>query len=156
MKSIEDQVSSRLSSIRGRKSRQYTPPRLCHALLKFVVLTTLPLPQLHNKTISTKVRVKLSRRHPYVAVLGPPPLPQQSFQVSANQTQGSPSSTEGACRAKRFGPQTQLRRSSSYCPNQAREGKVRPNQNDPSSSNFFFYQVHRTFRTRFAKKSSPN
>ena len=47
-----------------------------------------------------------------------------------------------ACRAKRFGPRTQLRRSSSNCPKQVREAKVRPNKNELSSSNFF--QVLRT------------
>ena len=56
-----------------------------------------------------------------------------------------------ACRATWFGPQTQLRRSSSNCPNQVREVKVRPIKNEPSSPNFFF-QIRRTSRTRFAKK----
>ena len=55
-----------------------------------------------------------------------------------------------ACRAKRFGPRTQLRHSSSNCPNKVREVKVRPIKNELSSPNFF--QIRRTPRTRFAKQ----
>ena len=55
-----------------------------------------------------------------------------------------------ACRAKHFGPQTQLHQISLNCPNQVCEVKVCPVKNKLSSPNFF--QVHQTPRTRFMKQ----
>ena len=54
------------------------------------------------------------------------------------------------CRAKCFGPQTQLCRSSSNCSNWVREVKVCPIKNELSSPNPF--QVRQTPRTRFMKQ----
>ena len=58
-----------------------------------------------------------------------------------------------ACRAKRFGPRTQLQRSSSNCPNQVREGKVRPKQNELGSPKGLFFFM---FFSGFAELSEPD
>ena len=60
-----------------------------------------------------------------------------------------------ACPAKRFGSRTQLRRSSSNCPNQVRKVKVRPIKNELSSPSFFFrFAEHPELGSRSKNSSS--
>ena len=59
-----------------------------------------------------------------------------------------------ACQAQCFGPWTQLRRSSSNCPNQVHEVKVRPIKNELSLQNIF--QVRRKPKPDLRSKCSFN
>ena len=147
-----------LSSIRGRKPRQWTP-RLCYALTYLLVFIcwvpqiTLTLPQVHKRghflrseTLKTftlsAMCCCLSFFLFHTRAL--------RFQPIRRKVRRTRRTVPRACRAKRFGPRTQLRRSSSNCPKQVRDVKVCPIKNEPSSPNPF--QVRRTPRTRFAKQ----
>ena len=134
-------------STRGWKPWQWMPG-LCHVLtylLVFIHLVpqiTLTLPQVTNEAISSEARGwKHSRHQPFIAVT--------VFSSSIGQLLGINQSDTRlvelrprACRMKRFGPQTQLRRSLLNCPNQVRKVKVRPLKNELSLPNFFRFAEH--------------
>ena len=72
------------------------------------------------------------------------------FQPIKRRVCWTPLTVPRACRAKRFGPRTQLCRSLSNCPNQVCEVNVRQIKNELSLPNLF--QVRWTPQTRFAKQ----
>ena len=147
LKSIKDQVSTRLSSsIRGWKPRQWTQ-RLCRAL-PCLLAVFRPMGPTDNcpSHKSTKKTSPFEARENIHAV---PVLGYccccffllhgrgLEFQPVRRKVRRTRRTVPRACRTKRFGPRTQLRRSSSNCPNQNREVKVRPSKNKISSLNFF-------------------
>ena len=147
-----------LSSIRGWKPRQWTP-QLCHALTYLLVFIcwvpqiTLTLPQVHKwGHFLRSERLKTFTPSPMCCCRSFFLFRRRvlRFQLIRRKVRWTRRTVPRACRVKSFGPRTQLRCSSSNCPNQVREVQVRPIKNELSSPNFF--QVCRTPRTRFAKK----
>ena len=108
-----------LSSIRGRKPRQWTP-RLCHALTYLLVTIcwvpqiTLTLPQVHKwGHFLRSERLKIFTPSamcccPSFFLFHRRALRFQQIRRKVRRTRRS---VPRACRAKRFGPRTQFRRS---------------------------------------------
>ena len=130
------QISARLSSIHGRKPRQLTP-RQCDALpylavfLCWVPQIRLSVLQVHKSDhFPPKREKKHSCRHD-ISLSYFFPVPQERSEVSTSQTKDKRLVRQKVsrtrrivprvCRAKRFGPQIQLHRSSSGCQNPVRE-----------------------------------
>ena len=130
VKSIEDRVSTRLSSLRGWTPRQWTP-RLCHAL-PYSCASHKSI----NKTTSSEARENMPssmfRSPSFFSLL------QESSQVPTNQTQGSSNSTirpgsQSVSSEAFWTPNT----ASSNCPKQVHEVKVRQINNQLSSPSLF-------------------
>ena len=148
-----------LSSTRGRKPGQWTA-RLCHLLTYLLVFIcwvpqiTLILPQVHKwghflrserlKTFTPSAMCCC----PSFFLFHRRALRFQPIRRKVGQTQRT---VPRACQAKRFGPWTQLCRSSSNCLKQVRKVKVCLIMNDTSSPNLF--KMFQTSRTRFRKQN---
>ena len=147
-----------LSSICGRKPQQWTQ-QLCHVLTYLLVFIcwvpqiTLTLPQVHKwGHFLQSERLKTFKQsamccHPSFFLFHNRALRFQSIRTKVRQTQQI---VPTACRAKRFGPWTQLHRSLANCPNQVCIVKIRLIKNKLSSPNFF--QVRQTPQTRSTKQ----
>ena len=158
-------MSCSLSSIRGRKPRQWTP-RLCHALtyllffISWIPQITLALPHTspHMRPFPWK------REAENIHAISHALLSQFFFLFHRRALRFEPIRRQvrrtrpwcfRACRAKRFGPRTQLRRSSSNYLNQVREVKVCPIKNELSSPIFFFrFAEHPELGSRSKSSSS--
>ena len=111
--------------IRGRKPRQRTP-RLCHALTYLLVFIcwvpqiTLTLPRVHKS--GHFLRSEILKTFTPSAMCCCPSVflfhrRALRFQPIRRKVRRTRQIVPRACQAKRFGPRTQLRRSSSKCPN---------------------------------------
>ena len=154
--------TSCLSSIRGRKPRQWSP-WLCQALTYLLVFIcwvpqiTLTLPQVHkwghflnSKSLKTFTPSAMCCC-PSFFLFHRRALRFQPIRHKVPQTQQI---VPTACQVTRLVPWTQLRCSSSNCPSQVREVKVCLIKNELSPMNFFQFAKHPKLGSR--SKGSSN
>ena len=121
--------------ILGRKPRQWTP-RLCHVLGPTNNADPPTSPQMRPFPPKREAENIHAVSHVLLSQFFLFHWRALRFQPVRRKVRRTRRTVPRACLAKRFGPRTHLRRSSSNCPNQVREVKVRPSKNELSPPNF--------------------